>query len=227
MTRKAGQTKAEPDLRGRNSLYLWSFMAVNVTVFLCVIVERAFPQSLQSIGQFWSQVKAKDGIIAASVPIAVIVLSGVLSDNVKARLVFWRWRDPLPGCRAFTNLLEQDPRIDVKVLTSKHGRFPKTPFAQNALWYRFYREHKLKPMVWYAHRVYLLTRELTAVSACLAVVLPLGAAVAQIDWRTLAYYALALIAQYAIIATAARNYGHRFVLDVLSEECTSCRAAQA
>ena len=227
MTSKAGQTKPEPDLKGKNPLYLGSFVAINLALFLSLIANKGFPRSLQSIGHSWSQVSAKDGIIAVSIPIAVIVLCGLLSDTLKARLVFWRWHDPLPGCRAFSSLKEKDPRIDIKVLASKHGKFPRNPSAQNALWYRFYREHKTKAMVWYAHRVYLLTRDLTAVAACLAVLLPVGAAAALIDWRTLAYYAAALIVQYVIIASAARNYGHRFVLDVLSEECTSCRAAQA
>jgi hypothetical protein len=202
------------------------FVAINLAVFLAVAAGESFPRSLQSIGQFWSQVSAKNGIIAVFIPIAVIVLSGLLSDTWKARLVFWRWDDPLPGCRAFSSLLDKDPRIDAKVLTSKHGKFPRNPATQNALWYRFYREHETKPMVWYAHRVYLLTRDLTAIAACLTVLLPLGAAAARIDWRTFAYYTAILIAQYVIIASAARNYGTRFVLDVLSEECTSCRAPQ-
>jgi hypothetical protein len=227
VTKKAEGTKHEGDLKGRNALYLWSFVAVNLTVFLSVTVGRSFPGSLRSIGQWWPQVSAKNGIIAVFIPIAVIVLAGLLSDASKARLVFWRWHDPLPGCRAFSNLLERDPRIDVKVLTSKHGKFPRSPSAQNALWYRFYREHKTKPMVWYAHRVYLLTRDLAAVAACFAVLFPLGAVAARLDWRTVSFYAAALIVQYAIIATAARNYGYSFVLDVLSEECATCRTTSA
>lgn len=221
MTKRAGPAKPEPDLKGKNSLFLWSFTAINAAVFLCVI-DRSFPRSLHSIGQFWSQVSAKNGITAAAIPIVVVILSGVLSDNLKARLVFWRWRDPLPGCRAFSSLIQKDARIDCKVLTAKHGRFPKSPSAQNALWYRFYRDHKMKTMVWHAHRVYLMTRELTAVAACLAILLPACAALAQIDARTLAYYFAELVVQFAIVATAARNYGYRFVLDVLSEECACC-----
>jgi hypothetical protein len=50
---------------------------------------------------------------------------------------------------------------------------------------------------------------------------------ARLDWRTVSFYAAALIVQYAIIATAARNYGYSFVLDVLSEECATCRTTSA
>lgn len=39
-----------------------------------------------------------------------------------------------------------------------------------------------------------------------------------VDWRTSLLYAGSLIAQYFLVASAARNYGMRFVLNVLSDE---------
>jgi len=212
----------EPDLKGKNPLYLWSFVAVNSAVFLSVIVNKGLPQSLQPLTQTWSQVSAKSGIIAVFIPIAVIVLSGVISDTMKARLVFWRWRNPLPGCRAFSALMESDPRINAKVLAAKHGNFPRTPSAQNALWYKIYREHKLKRMIWSAQQVFLLTRDLIAIAACFAVLFSAGAALARVDWKTWLGYTAVLILQYMVVARAARNYGTSFVLDVLSEECATC-----
>lgn len=222
MKKAAKDVKREPDLKGKNALYLWSFVAVNSAVFLSIIINKGLPQSLQPVMQIWSQVSAKNGIIAACIPIVVIVLNGVLGDTMKARLVFWRWQDPLPGCRAFSALLESDPRINVKVLSAKYGRFPKNPSAQNALWYKVYREHKLKTMVWLAHRVYLLTRDLTAMAASFVVLFSAGAALASVGWKTWTVYAAVLILQYVIVARAARNYGNSFVLDVLCEECAIC-----
>jgi hypothetical protein len=223
VVKKAAKSeKGEPDLKGKNPLYLWSFVAVNSAVFLSVIVNKGLPQSLQPLTQTWSQVSAKNGIIAVCIPIAVIVLSGVISDTMKVRLVFWRWRDPLPGCRAFSALMESDPRINGKVLAAKHGKFPRTPSAQNALWYRIYREHKLKRMIWSAQQVFLLTRDLTAIAACFAVLFSAGAALARVDWKTWLGYTAVLILQYIVVARAARNYGISFVLDVLSEECATC-----
>jgi hypothetical protein len=113
----------EGNLRGTNPAYVWTFIGVNVAVFLSLIMSKRFAGA--SIDRFWRQVTAKDGIIAASIPIVAIVLTGVLSDTTKARLVFWRWTHPLPGCRVFTTLIENDLRIDVASLEKKHGGFPR------------------------------------------------------------------------------------------------------
>jgi hypothetical protein len=222
VTKTAKDVKREPDLKGKNALYLWSFVAVNSAIFLSVIINKGLPQSLQPVTQIWSQVSAKNGIMAACMPIVVIVLNGVLSDTMKARLIFWRWKNPLPGCRAFGVLMESDPRINVKVLAAKHGRFPRSPSAQNALWYKLYREHKLKPMIWSGHRVYLLTRDLATIAVCFVILFSAGAAVAAVDWKAWTVYAAMLLLQYVVVARAARNYGNSFVLDVLCEECATC-----
>jgi len=217
-TRKLTKTVAtkEPYLKGKNAAYLWSFIGVNLTIFLSVIVSGQFAGS--SIDQFWHRVTTKDGIIAACIPILAILLSGVLSDSGKARLVFWRWRNPLPGCRVFTHLIGTDPRIDVAALRKKHGEFPQDAHAQNALWYRLYKEHKTVPMVWEAHKIYLLTRDMTTIAAVVAVLFTIGVLAASVNWKTSLWYIGALTVQYVLVASAAQNYGKRFVLDVLSEE---------
>src|SRR5208282_4310181 len=120
---KSSAAAQEPYLKDKNGAYLWSFIGANLAVFLSLVVSRQFASS--SIDHFWQRVTTKDGIIAACIPILAIVLSGVLSDAGKARLVFWRWQNPLPGCRAFTELIVSDPRIDVAALRKKHGDFPQ------------------------------------------------------------------------------------------------------
>ena len=161
----------EPYLKGKNAVYLWSFIGANLAIFLSLIVSRQFTSS--SIDHFWGRVTTKDGIIAATVPIFAIVLSGVLSDAGKARLVFWRWRNPLPGCRVFTELISTDPRIDLSAMKRKHGDFPQDPRAQNALWYRLYKGHRTTPQVAEAHRIYLLTRDITTIAAVFAILFPI------------------------------------------------------
>ena len=209
----------EPYLKGKNAVYLWSFIGANIAVFLSLVVSRQFASS--SIDNLWQRVTTKDGIIAACIPILVIVLSGVLSDAGKARLVFWRWRNPLPGCRVFTDLIGTDPRIDVPALRKKHGWFPQDPQAQNALWYRLYRIHKTVPLVWEAHKIYLLTRDMATIAAVFVVLFSIGVLAASVNWKTSLLYVGALTVQYVLVARAAQNYGKRFVLDVLSEESSS------
>ncbi|MGD0154722.1 MAG: hypothetical protein ABSB50_01400 [Terracidiphilus sp.] len=206
----------EPYLKGKNAALLWSFIGANLAVFLSLIVSKQLSSS--SVEHFWESVTTKDGIIAATMPILAIVLSGVLSDTGKARLVFWRWRDPLPGSRAFTELAGTDPRIDLSTLKRKLGEFPKDPGAQNALWYRLSRKHKATRIVWESHKVYLLTRDLATISAALAVLFSIGIGAASVSWKVALPYFGALALQYTLVASAARNYGKRFVLNVLSEE---------
>lgn len=206
----------DPYLKGKNAVYLWSFIGANLAIFLSLVVSRQFASS--SIDHFWERVTTKDGIIAACIPILAIVLSGVLSDAGKARLVFWRWRYPLPGCRVFTDLIGTDPRINVPALREKQGEFPQDPHAQNALWFRLYKQHKTIPLVWKAHKIYLLTRDMATIAAVFVVLFSIGVVAASVNWKTSLFYVGALTMQYVLVARAAQNYGNRFVLDVLSEE---------
>ncbi len=222
MPKKEAKTAApaeEPYLKGKNAGYLWSFIGANLAIFLSLVVSRQFTSS--SIDHFWERVTTKDGIIAATIPILAIVLSGVLSDAGKARLVFWHWRNPLPGSRAFTDLIGTDPRVDVSALRRKCGDFPQNPREQNALWYRLYKKHKTTTLVWEAHKIYLLTRDLTTISAIFAVLFSIGVVAASVGSKISLWYSGALIVQYLLVASSARNYGKRFVLNVLAEESSS------
>lgn len=208
--------KEEPYLKGKNAIYLWSFVSINFAVFLCLLISKVLTES--SLDQFWHRVTMKDGIIAAGVPILAIVLSGVVGDIGKARLVFWRWSDPLPGCRVFSKLIKTDPRIDVAALRSKLGEFPTEPHTQNALWFKLYRSHSEAPRILEGHRIYLLTRDMTTIAAVFAVLLSAAVFGASTSFAVAGLYVVALLLQYLLVATAARNYGNRFVLNVLSEE---------
>src|SRR5262249_51781631 len=154
------------------AVYLWTFIGANLAIFLSIIASNAFVGS--SVDHFWERITTKDGLIAAIIPIAAIVLSGVFGDLGKARLVFWRWRNPLPGCRAFTDLIGADPRIDVPALKKKLGEFPQEPQAQNAVWYRLYKARSADAKITEAHRIYLLTRDMAAISALFVVLFPVG-----------------------------------------------------
>lgn len=206
----------QPYLKGKNVWWLRLFIGLNMAVFLSV----TFGQQIvtDSIDHFWQHLAAKDGLLALCFPLVTIVLNGVLGDLGKARLVFWRWRDPLPGCRAFSIIMARDPRIDVARLHVKLNSVPSEPKEQNALWYRLYKAHMDKQTILEAHRYYLLTRDMTALAAIFAVSLSLGAFISAVGWKMAAMYAGSLLAQYIIVATSARNYGNRFVANVLAEE---------
>jgi hypothetical protein len=206
----------EPYLKGKNTAYLWAFTGINIAIFLCLLVGHALSE--KSLDHFWQKVTMKNGFLAAAIPILAIILAGVLGDTAKARLVFWRWANPLPGCRAFSTLLKRDPRIDSAGLQSKIGAFPVDAHEQSALWFTLYRRHRAATRVLEAQRIYLLTRDMSAIAAAFVVLLPLIVLLGSSESKVVGFYTIGLLVQYVLAACAARNYGNRFVLNVLSEE---------
>ncbi|MGH8057375.1 MAG: hypothetical protein ACREOH_09095, partial [Candidatus Entotheonellia bacterium] len=141
-----------------------------------------------------------------------------LSSHIKAVLVFWRLCHPLPGCRAFSRYLNSDPRISPGVLETRFGQFPREPAQQNSLWYRIYRRNENHPAIRDAHGCYLLTRDLTSLSAIFLVIL--GPAVIYLldDTNRALTYLIMLVILYGFTSQAARTYGKRFVTSVLAIE---------
>jgi hypothetical protein len=211
--------KRQSYLKTKNVFYLWTFIAINCAVFLAVIIGDQF--SYQSVQHFWERIRTKDGIIAVCMPFIAIILNGILGDLAKARLVFLRWRNPLPGSRVFSVLMNTDPRIDVAALKRKHGSLPRSPKDQNVLWYQLYKKHAAALTISEAHRLYLLTRDMTAISAVFTFAFPLCAFFSSTHKETAFYYTVALVGQYLILSASARNYGNRFVLNVVTEESHS------
>lgn len=206
----------QPYLKAKNVWWLRLFIGVNMAVFLSIAIGQQLTAA--SIDHFWQRLSAKDGLLALCVPLATIVLNGVLGDLGKARLVFWRWRNPLPGCRAFTLIMVTDPRVDLARLRARVSPIPSEPKEQNAAWYRLYKAHADKQTILEAHRAYLLTRDIAALAAVFVVSFSVGAFISAIGWKLATLYSGALLAQYVIVATSARNYGNRFVANVLTEE---------
>jgi hypothetical protein len=203
-------------LKSENIWWLRLFIGVNLAVFLSVAVGRTLTEA--SIFHFCQRISAKNGLLVVCFPLATIVLNAVLGDLWKARLVFWRWKNPLPGCRAFSVTMVTDPRIDAARLRSRLSTVPSEPKDQNAAWYRLYKAHADKVTILEAHRVYLLTRDMAALAALFALSLALGAFMSAAGWKLALLYSAFLLAQYLIVATSARNYGNRFVANVLAEE---------
>jgi hypothetical protein len=219
MTSKNADTakpSKQPYLKGKNAIQLCIFVGANLAVFLTLFLSNDF--SATAVDQFWHRLSAKDGVLAALMPILAIILGGVFSDTWKARLVFWRWRDPLPGCRVFSELLATDYRTDKTALAEKLGDYPQEADKQNALWFSLYRKYGDVERVLESHKSYLLTRDMASISSLFAILFPLGVFAANLKWEVGVIYAAALLLQYVIIAISARNYGNRFVLNVLVEE---------
>jgi len=150
-----------------------------------------------------------------------VVLVGILNSQLtptgKAKLVFLRLRNALPGHRAFTELGPADPRVDMEKLEARLGSLPSNPAEQNKVWYRLYRAVEDQPLVLAIHRDFLLYRDFAAAAMVMAVFFPVACFWFADHWQPVALYAVAMLCQAALVVRAAWDRGNRFVTTVLAK----------
>lgn len=199
-------------MKHQNNLLLAAMLVCNFIVFAVltrgpVILEGIRARSLEEVLE----------LLPASVVFLVVsLLTHQLSPDTKARIVFLRWLNPLPGTRAFSSYASQDSRVDVAKLDQQFGPLPTTPREQNVLWYRLYRTVEGELSVRDAHRQYLLWRDFAVITVLLALgMVPMAAYLTR---KSLAVFeVLALLAiQFLFSVRAARVNGVRLVTNVLA-----------
>ncbi|MXW06843.1 MAG: hypothetical protein F4Z87_01725 [Gammaproteobacteria bacterium] len=198
------------------SSYRWQLRVmagINTTLFWLCIVSKT---DISTVAAFLSSFSPKDGFIGIVSPIICFVLDGLLSAEMKARIIYWRWQNPLPGSFAFSYHLPREHRADPDRLARTWGKFPADPVQQNRLWYKIYNSVDSDIRVQEAHRVSLYSRDLTGFAGLFLVIF--GFSTIIIDARSSISYLfiLFLIIQYFVMMSAARRYGVRFVRTALS-----------
>lgn len=156
------------------------------------------------------------GASATTVAIFALAANHLLPRWMKEIIVFLRFKNTQPGCRAFSVHANKDKRIDVSSLKKSIGRFPILGSKQNALWYKLLKQNEDKASVRYAHKNYLLFRDIASLSFifCILVSLPLlvynfcSVTVSLFGW---------LLFQYLLCMIAAQNSGNSLVDNVLAE----------
>jgi hypothetical protein len=157
---KTSKSAKGKSLKEQNTASLIAILITNVVIFVVAIkTDQLLAADYQEVLKQWQAL-----IPAGLGAILVGVMNGLLSPQSKARVIFWRWKDPLPGNRAFSRYVLLDPRIDVTALQAKVGLFPGEPNEQNALWYRLYKSVERDPSVAYVHRLFLLTRDYVGIA---------------------------------------------------------------
>ena len=208
-------------LKGQNTAGLYALMAVNLAVFYGAVQHDAI------LAGNWAETARQLGdLVPAGVGLALTgILNAQLSPEAKARIVFLRWRDPLPGCEAFTKHAHSDPRVDLAALEAMCGKLPVTAREQNALWYSLYKSVGSDPSVTQVHRAYLFTRDYTCLALFACAVLGVAGFLQMPSSRTAFLYLALLIAQFLLARRAARNHGVRFVTTVLALKSAAGREA--
>lgn len=151
------------------------------------------------------------------VVVITAVLNGFFSSDTKARLVFLRWSNALPGHRAFSQYAKSDPRIDPITLQKSLGApFPVDPLDQNRAWYRIYKTIEKEPAVSQVHKDFLLLRDYTGLSVLFVVFYGAVGLYTIASPKTFGFYLFLLILQYVVVRQAASHYGVRMVTTVLA-----------
>lgn len=214
--------KARGSLKAQNSLGLNAILAANLVVF--VLVVRAQPILELGLKGLWTAGEGAGWMAVAGV--VMTILNGLVSAPMKARLVFLRWRDALPGHRAFSVHGPHDARVDMaKVEALLGGTLPQGAAAENTAWYALINAHKDEITVAEVHKHFLYARDYTALALLALVVLgPTCVLLARGSFPSWVYVA-GLAAQLVLARQAAATYGVRFVGTVLARATTASPAA--
>ena len=199
-------------LKEQNNTKIWLFIAVNSLVFYSVLVSG----KIEVTGIKEALVNAATLVPAAIAGALATAINALPSSPMKARLVYMRWTNPLPGHRVFTRYAPQDPRIDMDRLKQVVGSIPTDEGEQNRLWYRLYKPVADQPLISAVHRDFLLMRDFTALSAILIFVVAPLAAYLIADKRVAASFILLLVAELLFFGRAAANCGIRMATNVLA-----------
>ncbi|CAM8753337.1 RDD family protein [Burkholderia pseudomallei] len=197
-------------LKGRNLAWLVATLVLDVLILLVL----AFHTAIQDLTP--TAIAAVRTSLTVLLPIPVLILSSLISADHKAILVFWRFKFPLPGSRAFSVYAPADHRIDLTKLKKNVGAFPVEPRDQNAKWYGLYKQVDSDPSVADSHKNYLLFRDIAAMSLLLMPVLPVAMYFIGIDAAHILISVAVFFCQYLITAFSARTTGIRFVQNVLA-----------
>jgi hypothetical protein len=205
-------------LKDNNRLYISLFVVMNALVLYAV----AQTNTIAFSGFKALLTEATNILPVGFAFIVATVANGLLSADMKARLVFLRWNHALPGHRAFSKYAVSDPRVDIAKLKKACGKeFPDDPVEQNRTWYRFYKTVENNPAVAQVHRDFLLMRDYTGLAALFVVVFGATALIVVPSWRVSLAYCLLLVVQFALTRQSAATYGARFVTTVLAQKAAA------
>lgn len=205
-------------LKEQNAWLIRAAMIAHIVAFAWIAAEPLKLLSLdaRSIAQKLETLALPGSASLGVVVIASLLLLGIVPPEWRDRLVHMRWRNPLPGCRAFRQIGPASSHVDMQALTARLGQLPEDAAEQNKLFYKIYLPVRDEIGVCDAHRRYLAARDIATITALLVIPLPILAYVATDNFHRSFTYALLLLAIFGLCAVAAKNYSLRMVQHVLA-----------
>lgn len=200
-------------LKEQNSKLIWVFFSFNIVLFYLLGFSQFFGIDNFDIKSFITV----RGVWILLVPLILFILNGIISSDLKASLIFWKWNNPLPACRAFSHYADKDDRIDKNYLIKKYTTLPTNAKDQNSLWYKIYKTHQENPIVKKSHKDFLLARDIGSISVLLLIFCGITMLFVNTKNYKWLYFGFLLV-QYLIFTIIAQNHGKRFVCNTLAIE---------
>jgi hypothetical protein len=206
-------------IKARYRMHLQGFVALISLIIFASFSGGDVVQAIQA--RQWSDLVNLKHVLSLALPLATLILDGFVSSDVKARLVYWRWKNVLPAHEAYTVYARKDSRVDMAALEATFGPLPREPAEQNRHWYKLSKAMEDRASVEEAHYAALLTRDLTSLGFALLLVSAALAAYCRVGRREWVLLVSALVLLYVALSQVAKNKGIRFVTTVLAEASAS------
>jgi len=210
----AKRKEAPKSHKSANFIWLCTIVTFDVVVLSLII----FPNFVNEVAV--NNLTLLRSVNSALLPVVPLLLTNSVPSTMKARLVFWRWNDPNPGARAFSQYIQNDDRIDIEKLRDNVGEFPVTARDQNSFWYSLYKKIENEVAVADAHKSFLLYRDMASMSLLLLAITLAVMGAWQFGWADIGKAMAVFLVQYLLTAISARTAGERFVCTVLSIHST-------
>ena len=178
-------------LKTQNLPLITLYLLFNLTVFIVFYLTSTF--EFKTFINIFENLSKKDGIVFILLPIIIFIILGIVPQNLKEIIVFWKIENRLPGCYAFSKYAKNDNRINLNLL--KDNGISKT------------------------HKDFLLAREWTTVTVLFILLsVPSLYFFTNINVDDLFYYFLFLLIEYVLIRFVTKNHAERLVTNVLAYE---------
>lgn len=204
------------DLKSENRKHIYWLLA------LPILLGAAIQTEVTNISEEWLQLAAIEGTSGAFLYAAALLLTNLLPQNIKHKLVFTKLTNEMPAGRVH-RLIEVDPRIDPSTAIAKWPDIfdEKISEAQrNSLWYQYiYKPVRDNPPVQQVHRTFLLFRDVTSGLAFLFLatvvwfVFGLSGTLPQLH----SAIPFVFLTSTALTLVVARNAGNRMVVNAVAE----------
>lgn len=157
-------------------------------------------------------------------PLAVAftaIINGLIGTETKARIVYFRWDSPSPETRVFSELIQDDKRIDKKGMEMEiRGVSKLSAEEQNALWFENYMSVQNNPLVVSSERNYVYYRDYASTLAILLALAICASLYFSEKSNLIVIYIILLLIQLILVKPVAARSGNEFVTTVIAVSFT-------